>query len=275
MKAILITIALSAVFLFILKANVSGSGDQVEKEKAESLVRTVEVKCAVAVNGMIRGGLPPCDMFPDKKSNKKKYKPPYVVDDIAYKNYNDFSNKMMMKQNAQRDAYVEYKNQYQQDLNEYHETQHEIAYASTRKKVAERDAKNAAYLAKKEETKMLRKKGQKAKSRVMKCKRSSGETYYSNGCSGNKAEKELRIVKLPKQDYQHRSTYRADKTNEDKLASTIIYKEPKEKQYSSNAERERATRKYYEKMFNNSGFSKAEVKRKVDKYVNETMSLYR
>jgi len=275
MKPILITIVLSVLFLFILKSNVGGKKEIEKPSSPVNPIQTVEIKCAVPVNGMIRGGLPPCDMFPDINTKKKKFKQPYVVDDIAYKDYNDFSSKMVMQQNAQREAYIEYKEKYRKGYTEYSKTQREIAYASTRKKAAERDAKNAAYLAKKEETKMLSKKGKKAKSRVMRCQDFSGKAYYSNDCSGKKAEKELRIVKLPKRDYNSRTSYKADKANEDKLASTITYKEPKEKQYSSNAARERDTRKYYEKMFNNSGFSKAEVKRKVDKYVNETMSLYK
>ena len=58
---------------------------------------------------------------------------------------------------------------------------------------------------------------------------------------------------------------------------TIGYlcQKPKEKEYSSLAEREKDTRKTYETMFKNSGFSRTEKKRKVDEYVEKTMSVFK
>ncbi|MEE9328117.1 MAG: hypothetical protein V3U71_12595 [Cocleimonas sp.] len=182
MKPILITVTLIFVFFFALKKNSTDELDVDNTNKAVKLTKTIEVECAVPVNGMIRGNLPPCDMFPSKNKKKKKFKEPYVVDDKAYKSFSDFRDQMVMKENAERAAYADYREGYQKQLNEYHDNINEIKYASTRAKVKARDAKNAAYLAKIKETEVLREKGSKAKSHVVACKNSSGETYYANNC---------------------------------------------------------------------------------------------
>jgi len=218
-------------------------------------------------------------MFPSfnkNKDNRKKFQKPYIVDNVAYKNYHDFSNQRDLKENARRQAQREYKYEYKKGLRKDREIHREIAYASTRARAEKREAKFTAKRAKKERIKTASQKGLKAKSRVVKCKDSAGKVFYSNNCSGHKTEKELRIVKLPKRDYDRRTTYKGnDKKYDEKLSSTIIYKKPKEKEYSSLAEREKDTRKTYETMFKNSGFSRTEKKRKVDEYVEKTMSVFK
>jgi hypothetical protein len=182
MKPILIALSLIFVFFFALKKSSTDELAVDNTNKPVKLTKTIEVECAVPVNGLIRGNLPPCDIFPSKNKKKKKFKQPYVVDDKAYKSFSDFRNQMVMKQNAEREAYADYRQGYNKRLNEYHENINEIKYASTRAKVKARDAQNAAYLAKIKETEMLRKKGAKAKSHVIACKNALGETYYANNC---------------------------------------------------------------------------------------------
>jgi len=226
MKPILITIIISTLFLLFLKSTVGGNTQKDEIIKTHSATQTVEIECAIPVNGMIRGGLPPCDMYPSKNiTKKKKYKKPYIVDDVAYKDYHDYSNQRTMKENAERDAYIEYKRKYRLGITEQQKIYRDITQASARAEAAERKAKNVAYLTKKKQTKIYNKKGSDAKSRVVKCTSVAGKVFYSNNCGNDTKQKELRIVKLPTKNGQKRSKLRKQP---DKLSSTITYKPRKQ-----------------------------------------------
>ena len=82
MKLISITIIVALAIFILLKINIGGASET-EIKKNLNPIQTREIKCAVPVNGVIYGNLPPCDMFSDSKSynNLKKE---YYVDGVVY-----------------------------------------------------------------------------------------------------------------------------------------------------------------------------------------------